>query len=33
VNRLQNAEAMLVEHRAFPVEIIDRQSVAGPAHS
>ena len=33
VNRLQNAEATEVEHRAFPVEIIDRQSVAPPAHS
>jgi DNA-binding LacI/PurR family transcriptional regulator len=33
VNRLQDAEATKVEHRAFPVEIIDRQSVAAPAGS
>lgn len=33
VSRLQNADALEVEHRAFPVEIIDRQSVAAPARS
>jgi DNA-binding LacI/PurR family transcriptional regulator len=33
VNRLQNADETKVEHRLFPVEIIDRQSVAAPARS
>ena len=33
VNRLQNAGETKVEHRLFPVEIIDRQSVAAPARS
>ena len=33
VVRLQNMDAVKVEHRVFPVEIIDRQSVAAPAHS
>ena len=33
VNRLQNAGEMKAEHRLFPVEIIDRQSVAAPARS
>jgi len=31
VNRLQNAGETKVEHRLFPVEIIERQSVAAPA--
>jgi DNA-binding LacI/PurR family transcriptional regulator len=30
VKRLQNAGEMEIEHRLFPVEIIDRQSVAAP---
>ncbi len=33
MNRLQNAGETKVEHRLFPVEIIDRQSVAAPARS
>ena len=30
VDRLQNAGEPKVEHRVFPVEIIERQSVAAP---
>jgi len=33
VNRLQNTGEMKVEHRLFPVEIIERQSVAAPART
>jgi DNA-binding LacI/PurR family transcriptional regulator len=33
VNRLRNMRETKAEHRLFPAEIIDRQSVAAPAHS
>jgi DNA-binding LacI/PurR family transcriptional regulator len=33
VNRLRNADETKVEHRLFPVEIVERQSVAAPART